>query len=647
MDQTGTSWGRRALDTFFAIGVRRRLAGPVGHAIRAYSALVAVWVVYSVAFAIIHPWLIAAIFLTAIMGVLFLVVGARPGSDPERAAPVDWILSAMSIASGVYFALNADGITTRIPQLDELSTLAMLVGTAVFLLTLEATRRTTGLGLTIVVLICVAYNLLGHRLTGVIAHGYISFVDFIEITVFTTQGVMGAPIRVAATYAFMFVLFGTFLSKTGGGDFFFNLAAAVSGRRTGGPAKIAVISSGLYGMLSGSSVSDVVTTGSITIPMMRKMGYPTSFAAATEVSASTGGSLMPPVMGAAAFIMVEYTGVSYPEIALSALVPALLYYLAVYTQVHLRAQKRNLVGMPKDQIPGLGATMRDGWAFLIPLGILIVALTLEYSPTYVALFGTSAVLALAVVRWRRSGFSPAVVYDGLSETTWRILTAAGACAAAGLVIAGLTVTGLSQKFAHLVYAMSGASLFPTLAIAAALTLVLGLGMPSVAAYLLSIILVGPTLTGVGVPVLAAHMFVFYYAVLSALTPPVAVAAYAAAAIAEGNPIQIAASAVRLSLVAFIVPFAFVYGQELLLIGEPHYIAIAVVTATAGVIVLAAAVEGYFRTPLPGWMRYFVAAAGLCLIFPSLYSGIAGVAVVAVLILASKLARHRRSGAESG
>ncbi len=635
------------VDTFFAIGVRRQVRGPVGQAIKAYSALVAVWVVYSVAFAIIHPWVIAAIFMTAILGVLFLVVGARPGSNPERPAPIDWILSAVSIASGVYFAINAHGITTRIPQLDELSTLALVVGTAVFLLTIEATRRTTGLGLTIVVLIFVAYNLLGHRLTGVIAHGYFSFVDFIEITIFTTQGVMGAPIRVAATYAFMFVLFGTFLSKTGGSDFFFNLAAAVSGRRTGGPAKIAVISSGLYGMLSGSSVSDVVTTGSITIPMMQKLGYSTSFAAATEVSASTGGSLMPPVMGAAAFIMVEYTGVSYPEIALSALVPALLYYLAVYTQVHLRAQKLNLVGMPKDQIPKLSSTFRDGWAFLIPLAILIVALALEYSPTYVALFGTSAVLALAIVRWRRSGFSPAVFYDGLAETTARILTAAGACAAAGLVIAGLTVTGLSQKFAHLVYAMSGASLFPTLVVAAALTLVLGLGMPTVAAYILSVILIGPTLTGLGVPALAAHMFVLYYAVLSALTPPVAVAAYAAAAIADGNPIQIAAAAVRLSVVAFVVPFAFVYGQELLLIGEPVNIAIAVVTAAAGVIALSAAVEGYFRGPLPWWIRLLVAAAGLCLIFPSLYSAIAGVAVVAALVLAGQLARHRRSGAESG
>ncbi|MCB0068827.1 MAG: TRAP transporter fused permease subunit, partial [Caldilineaceae bacterium] len=447
----------------------------------------------------------------------------------------------------------------------------------------------------------------------------------------------------AATYAFMFVLFGTFLSMTGGGDFFFNLAAAVSGRRTGGPAKIAVISSGMYGMLSGSSVSDVVTTGSITIPMMRKMGYSTSFAAATEVSASTGGSLMPPVMGAAAFIMVEYTGVSYPEIALSALVPALLYYLAVYTQVHLHSQKRDLVGMPPDQIPRLSATIREGWAYLIPLVILIIALALEYSPTYVALFGTSAVLALAVIRWRQSGFSLSVFYKGLSETTWRIITAAGACAAAGLVIAGLTVTGLSQKFAHLVYAMSDASLLPTLVIAAALTLVLGLGMPTVAAYILSVILIGPTLTGLGVPPLAAHMFVLYYAVLSALTPPVAVAAYAAAAIADGNPIQIAVAAVRLSLVAFVVPFAFVYGQELLLIGEPLAIAIAVITAVVGVIVLSIAAEGYFRRTLSGWVRIAVALTGLCFVFPSFISASVGVVLLFVLVFAGRIAERRRSG----
>jgi TRAP-type uncharacterized transport system fused permease subunit len=302
--------------------------------------------------------------------------------------------------------------------------------------------------------------------------------------------------------------------------------------------------------------------------------------------------------------------------------------------------------MPADQIPKFTHVIRDGWAFLIPLGVLIVALALEYSPTFVALFGTGAVLALAIVRWRRSGISPAMLYDGLSETTWRILTAAGACAAAGLVIAGLTVTGLSQKFAHLVYAMSGASLFPTLAIAAALTLILGLGMPAVSAYILSVILIGPTLTGLGVPPLAAHMFVLYYAVLSALTPPVAVAAYAAAAIAEDNPIKIAAGAVRLSLVAFIVPFAFVYGQELLLIGDPGMVAVAVGTATLGVIVLAAAVEGYFRVVLPGWIRVLVATAGLCLIFPSLYSAIAGIVLVAILGGAVLLLRQKGRSADA-
>lgn len=576
-------------------------------------------------------------------GVMFLISGATPSSDPERPSALDWILSAAGLGCGVFLAVNAEELLTRIPQLDELSGWAMGVGTVIVLLTLEATRRATGLGLLIVVLLFMAYNLLGHRLDGVIGHGYISVADFVEITVFTTNGVFGVPVRVAASYAFLFVLFGTLLSRTGGGEFFFNFAAALNGRRVGGPAKIAVISSGFYGMLSGSSVSDVVTTGSITIPMMRRMGYSSVFAAATEVSASTGGSLMPPVMGAAAFVMVEYTGIDYSRIALAALIPALLYYLAVYAQVHLRALRYGLGGMPADQIPTFRKTMADGWVFVIPLGVLVAALVAEYTPTYVALFGSAAVLVVSALRYRKSGLTLGLIYDVLAETTWRVIAVAGACAAAGMVIGGLTLTGLAQKFAHLIYGLTDSSLLPTLLIAAGLTLVLGLGMPTVSAYILAAVLVGPVLNELGVNILAAHMFILYFAVLSAITPPVAVAAYAAAAIADDNPLAISVAAVRLAIVAFVIPFAFVYGPELLLVGTALEIVFATATAVAGIVLLAIAVEGFLKRPLGVPSRLLFAAGGACFIFPSWHSALAGIAIL-LLIGVYTLARPKKRDA---
>jgi TRAP transporter 4TM/12TM fusion protein len=630
----------RAAGMLFAIGVRRRPRGWLARVITPYAAAVGVWVIYSATYAVIHPWVLAAMFLCAVFGLLFLLVGASPNSDTRRPAWFDWVWSIGGIASGAYFAINASVIIERIPELDPLTGWDIFFGYALLLLTLEATRRTTGLGLTIIVLIFVAYNFLGHLLGGVLNHAYIDAEYFIDMTVYTTYGINGLPVRVAATYAFMFVLFGTLLNRTGGGEFFFNIAAALTGKRAGGPAKIAVVSSGLYGMISGSSVSDVVTTGSITIPMMRRLGYSGELAGAIEVSASTGGSLLPPVMGAAAFVMVEYTGISYREIATAALVPALLYYLSVYAQVHLRSLKMGLKGLARDEIPSFGKTMRAGWRFILPLLALIIALLIGFSPTFVALFGTLAVLVAGVLRIRgRIGFRD--LYEGLAETVSRMLAVTGACAAAGLVIGGLTLTGLAQKVAQIVYALTDAQLFPSLLLAAAVTIVLGLGMPTVSAYILAAVLVGPLLADLGVPILAAHMFLLYYAVMSAITPPVAVAAYAAAAIAEDNPLRIAVTAVRLSLAAFVVPFAFVYGNELLLVGEPLDVAFAIVSASVGVILLAVAMEGYFRRPLQWWARVLVAVSAILFVVPGYAAALLGAAFAGAALGGEHLVRRIR------
>jgi TRAP transporter 4TM/12TM fusion protein len=630
-----------AAATWFSVGVRRRPEGRLAWLIMPFAAAIAVYVLLAAAVIIIAPWTLAAIFLCAMLALAFLTAGAFADSDASRPSNIDWALAAFSVAVGIYFALNATAIVERISLLDPLSGWDLLFATALFLLTIEVTRRTTGLGLTVVVLIFVAYNFLGHMLPGVLGHGYIDYRHFIDIMVFTTDGILGLPVRVAATYAFLFVLFGTVLGFAGGSDFFFDFAAVISGRRPGGPAKIAVVSSGLYGMVSGSPTSDVVTTGSITIPIMRRLGYHRALAGAVEVAASTGGSLVPPVMGSAAFIMAEYTGIEYRDIAIAAVVPALLYYVCVYAQVHFRSLKIGLARLDEDQVPGLWPTLRRGGLFFVPLVVLTAFLLAGYTPTMAAVWGTVSILAVAGLR-AHSRVGPAGLFKALAETSYRMVPVAGACAAAGLVIAGITMTGLALKFAHVIYAITDARLFPSLLIAAALTIVLGLGMPTPSAYILAAVLLGPLLADLNVAILSAHLFLLYYAVMSAITPPVAVAAYAASSLAEANPLHIAALAVRLALAAFIVPFAFVYGPELLLVGSAGGIAVALVTAIAGVICLALAVEGYWRSALSWWARGLLAGGGLCLLAPWTLGIVIGAALAAIALAAST-DRWRRAG----
>ncbi len=620
---------------WFSVGVRRRPAGWLAWVITPLAVALAAYVIVAATMLIVAPWALSAIFLCGILAIAFLVVGASPRSDPARPTPIDCALSLASVATGAYFLFNVQEIVNRIALLTPLTPWDLGFGIATVLLTLEITRRTTGAGLTVVVLLFIAYNFLGHRLGGVLHHGYIDYVHFIDIIVYTTDGIFGLPVRVAATYAFLFVLFGTFLFYAKGADFFFDFAAALAGRRPGGPAKVAVVSSGLYGMISGSPTSDVVTTGSITIPIMKRLGYRGALAGAVEASASTGGSIMPPVLGSAAFLMAEYTGIDYRDIAIAAALPALLYYLCIYAQVHFRALRLGLSGLPPEQIPLLLATLRHGGMFLVPLAALTAALLLGYTPTMVAIYGALAVIA---VSWLRTGarLGPVRLWQALAETTFRMVPVAGATAAAGLVIAGMTMTGLAAKFAHVVYALGQADTFTTLVIAAALTTVLGLGMPTPAAYILAAVLMGPLMTKIGIDTLAGHMFILYFAVMSAITPPVAVAAYAASSIAEDNPIVIAAHAVKLSLAAFVVPFVFVFGPELLWKGPLWKTAFTFVTAAVALLFIAAAVERFDKWCAAGWQRLLLAAAGICLIVPNVWISIVGAVLAALTLAAGRL-----------
>lgn len=631
---------------WFSVGVQRRPRGWLAWVVTPLAVALAAYVIIAATVLIIAPWALVAVFLCGMMAIAFLAVGATPASNPEHPTLPDYVLSIASFATGAYFAFNAAEIVDRIALLSPLSQWDLTFGALTVLLTLEITRRTTGAGLTLVVLIFIAYNFFGHLLGGVLKHGYIDTVHFIDIMVYTTDGIMGLPARVAATYAFLFVLFGTLLFFAKGADFFFDFAAAISGGSPGGPAKVSVISSGLYGMISGSPTSDVVTTGSITIPVMKRLGYSGAVAGAIEVAASTGGSIMPPVLGSAAFIMAEYTGIEYRDIAVAATLPALLYYIGVYSQVHFRALRFGLKGLDPQQIPALTGTLKQGGMFLVPLVVLTVALLYGFTPTMVAVFGSVAVIVVALPQ-AHTRLGPVRLWHALAETTFRMVPVAGATAAAGLVIAGLTMTGLAAKFAHVVYAITEADQLMTMAIAAMLAIVLGLGMPTPSAYILAAVLIGPLMTKLGIDPLSGHMFLLYYAVMSAITPPVAVAAYAASSIAEDNPIKIAGHAVKFALAAFVVPFVFVFGPELLWQGPLWKTALTFLTAAIALIFLAAAIERYSQWAGEWWTRLLLAVGAMFLIVPKLWTAAVGAVLVGLALAATRLRSGWRLEEEEG
>lgn len=628
------------IGSLVATGRRRKLAAGSQRALIIVAAIFAGWVIYANLFTISDPLILGILFVCGIYTIMFVAIGATPAA-PDKVPFYDWGMSILSLACGVFFFTNAGAISDRISLLEPFTPAQLFFGSALLLLTLEATRRTTGMGLTAVVMLFLVYNQFGSLLPPPFGHGISDYTYLLDILVFTTDGVFGVPIKVVASYVFLFVMFGTFLSKAGGGEFFFNLASLVTGKSRGGPAKIAVISSGLYGTMSGSPTSDVVATGSITIPVMKRLGYKARFAGAVEVAASTGGSTMPPIMGSAAFILAEYTSVPYQEVVLAALLPALLYYLGVFLQVHLRAVKDDL--RPSDgEIPTVVETFRTGWVFMIPIIGIVWALLAGYSPTFTAGVGVLAAVCAAMLL-KATRLSPWQVIEGLGETTLRILPVAGACAAAGLVIGGLSMTGLGMKAANVILTVSGGDAAVTLVIAAVVTIILGLGMPTPSAYILAAVLVGPALAKLGYPILQSHMFLLYYAIMSALTPPIAVAALAAAAIADEDPFKIAFSAVRLAAIGFLMPFAFIWNPGMLLLGDSLTNSVAIMGGVLATAAIAISIEGYVGVTLRQVERLVLVLAAIAAVQPVLSVSLAGIAVILLLSARYVMLLRRQEG----
>jgi len=512
--------------------------------------------------------------------------------------------------------------------------LDLIFGAVTIFLVIESTRRIMGWALPIVALVFLLYGLVGHLLPGILAFPKIPVARIIAVNYIATDGIFGTPLGVSATFVFLFVLFGSFLQKVGGGEFFIDLAYSLFGRFRGGPAKIAVVASACFGTISGSGIANVAGTGQFTIPLMKRTGYQPAFAGAVEASASIGGQLMPPVMGAAAFIMAEILGIPYISICVAALLPAILYFLAIFIMVDFEAAKTGLKGLTKENLPNPRKILREAWYLFLPIAILIYLLIIQISPMKAAFWSIIFMVGIEIIQQlikkKRVDFQR--IWEGLEAGALGMLIVATACACAGIVIGIVNVTGFGLKFSDFIIDLSHGSLPILLILTMLSSLVLGMGLPTVACYIILAIISAPALVEMGVMPLAAHLFIFYFGIIAAITPPVALAAYVGAGIAGANPMKTGFIACRLGLAAFLLPYMFIYGSAILMKGNPQDIILAAVSGTVGIWALAAGLQGYFWQCLAIWQRIILLIAAVLLIKPGLTTDLIGYCLVGIVLL---------------
>lgn len=581
-----------------------------------------------------------AVHTSVVMALVFILYPFNKKSPKKKASILDWSFALLSITLGGYIVLNYNQLVMRAGMPNNMD---IVFGFMAILLVLEGARRITGKEITCLAIIFLLYALFGRSLPGIIAHRGYGLRDIAEYMYLTTEGIYGIAIGVSSTYIFLFVLFGAFLQKSGMGQFFNDLSMAIAGSGKGGPAKVAVVSSGFLGSINGSAVANVVTTGAFTIPLMKKIGYDKEFAGAVEAAASCGGQILPPVMGAAAFIMAEYLGVEYIKIAISAIIPALLYYLGVIVIIHLRASKKGLTGMPKEELPKVSEVLKQRGHLLLPLLGLLYFLISGKTPIYSALW--SILLSIVVSFFRKeTRMSFKDIIEALESGARTALGVAMSCAVVGLIIGVATLTGFGLKLAGAILFLGKGNLLITLILTMIACIVLGMGLPSIPAYIITATMAAPALAKMGIPHLVSHMFVFYFGMLANLTPPVALAAFAGAGIAGGKPAKTGFQAVKLALAGFVVPYIFVYSPALLLIDTtPLNTVIVVITAVIGVFALGAAVEGYLNKCLNLVSRLLMLCSALLLIKPGVYSDVIGIAIFILIFISGKVLNKRVLG----
>lgn len=600
---------------------KREMKGFWNILINAICIVFAIFQLYTAAFGILDAHLQRAIHLAFGFLLIFLLYPARKSWSRTSMHPLDVLFALVGAASALYIVVNYQELVFRAGMNNETDFIVGVVGT---LMVFEAARRVVGWPMITVAFVFIAYAFFGPYIPGIMAHRGVQVQELFDHLFFTTEGIFGTPMGVSSTFIYLFILFGSYLEATGLGKFFIDLANAVAGWAAGGPAKVAVLSSGLMGTVSGSSVGNVAGTGAFTIPMMKKLGYRPAFAGAVEAAASTGGQLMPPVMGAAAFLMAEFVGVPYFDVVKAAVIPALLYYIGVWLGVHYEAKKYGLKGTPREELPKFGPLFMEKGHLAIPLAVIVYLLVSGYTPMRAALAAIALSIICACLR-KSTRIGLKEIVNGLIDGSKGVLGVLIACATAGIIIGVVTKTGVGLKVATALLDLSGGQLLPAMFFTMITSLILGMGVPTTANYVITSTIAAPALVQMDVPVLAAHMFAFYFGIVADVTPPVALAAYAGAGIAGANPMRCGVIAAKLAIAAFIVPYIFVLAPELLMINATTLtIAYSALTAIIGMWGVSMAMIGFCQNALNSLQRVLFMAGGICMIIPGHITDLVGV-----------------------
>ncbi len=606
----------------------RTLSGLAGKLVMFIAIAMSCFHFYTSGFGLLLAQKQGAVHLAFTLALVFLLYPMSSKQSKTSGIPFyDYVLAGLGVASALYLVVFFNELTTRagLPTKTDLIMGFLLIATL-----LEATRRISNPVLPTLAIVALLYCYFGRSMPEMIAHRGFSIERIINHMYLGTEGIFGTPLEVSSTFVFMFILFGSVLEKTGLGKFIIDLSMALAGWSTGGPAKVAVVSSGLMGMVSGSSVANVCTTGMFTIPLMKSVGYEPHFAGAVEAVASTGGQIMPPVMGAAAFIMAQILGVPYMEVVIAAIVPAMLYYFAVMVQVHFEASRLGLKGIPFSQLPPLMPLLKSKGFLLIPLIAIIYFLLAGFTPLKSAFNG---ILVSFVLSWlnKETRLTPSRIIEAFEAGARGAIGVACACATVGMIVGMGTLTGLALRIANAIVALAGGSKILTLFFTMLASLLLGMGLPTTANFIVTSTMAAPALFLLGVPPMAAYMFVFYFGIAADLTPPVALAAYAGAGIAGSDPMKTGITAFKLALAGFIVPYIYVYNPILLFINvDPLTMVQAICTALIGVFLLAMSTIGFFKAHMPWYLRITAFVGALGLLTPGTITDLCGLAVLVVI-----------------
>ncbi|WP_077602356.1 TRAP transporter permease [Oceanobacillus sojae] len=648
-DQLSEKEQQELLEKYDAESKTRNLKGKLAQVIFLLLIAFSVFQLYTGIFGQLTAYIQRTVHLGFALSLIFLLFPAARGMKKTKIPWYDYVLMLLSILVCAYWPVYYD---TLVQQFGGISVPQMIVGGLAILLVLEAARRAVGLPITIIALLFLGYALLGPHIPGMFAHRGLSLEQLIQSMFFTTEGILGTPLQVSSTYIFLFLLFGAFLVQTGVGNYFNDLAISIAGKRVGGPAKVAIFSSALNGTISGSSVANTVTTGSYTIPMMKKLGYRKNFAGAVEAAASTGGQIMPPIMGAAAFLMIEFAGESYWNIAKAAVIPAILYFAGIWIMTHLEAKRTGLTGLPDEEIPSKMSVLKK-IHLLLPILAIVYFLFIGMSVERAAIYGILSTIIVSLFR-KDTRITPAKFIVALEQGARTALGVAAATACAGIIVGVVTKTGLGLKLGNSLVSIAGTiasspevQLMLTLVFTMITSIILGMGSPTTANYIITSTIALPAIVAlngeleVAIPLLAAHMFVFYFGIVADITPPVALAAFAASGISGGEPIRTGANAARLAIAAFIIPYMFVLNPTLLMIDSTVLeIIFALFTAILGMIAIGAGMIGYWYRKIKWFERILAIVTGLLLIYPEGYSDIIGFVLFAIQLVIQFMSRDK-------